>query len=505
MASVIEVSGICKAFPGVNALQNVSFSVESGLTTALVGENGAGKSTLLSILNGDQKADSGMILMNGARLDLSSPRDSLAAGIKIVRQEPSLVPGLTVAENVLLGQLPKRLGLVRVSDMKDQCMKITERLGIDLDLSLLCRHLGVAQRQMVEIVKALANDLVVLGLDEPTSALSDREVSQLFRVIEMLKRDGVAIIYVSHRMDEVISLADNVVVLRDGKLTGRLPKEHIEEPEIIRLMIGRELKDVFQRVESTIGEVTFELKNYTTDQVGPISMHLRSGEIVGVAGLVGSGRSRLIRAISGVDPGISGEIHVHGLPVSLRTPIDSLGCGIAVCPEDRKKLALLPLRSMSENINFGLEHKGFKGFFIRRREEISRTLEYVKRLGIRPPNPLQKLDTMSGGNAQKVVLSRSLCRQPSILILDEPTRGIDVGAKSDIYDLVRKLTGQGVAVLVVSSELIEVLGLADRIYVMRNGSLAGELNSNVASEEAIMRLALGSEVNNQGGKQRELS
>jgi len=493
MAAKIEFSEISKAFPGVQALDRVSFSVESGTITSLIGENGAGKSTLLSILSGEQKPDSGTIRKDGQPLTFSTPRDSQSAGIQIVHQEPHLVPGMTVAENVLLGQLPTRLGIVRRSNVYEKCVGVSQRLGIELEPSSFCGDLGVAQRQMVEIVKALVNDVSVLGLDEPTSTLSEREVSQLFRVIAVLKEEGVAIIYVSHRMEEVLDLSDNFSILRDGKITGKLTKENATEGEIIRLMIGRELKDVFNRVESSIGDVALELKDYVTDQMGPVSMYVRAGEVVGIAGLVGSGRSRLVRAIGGVDSGNSGSLHVHGVPVSLRSPIDALNRDIAVCPEDRKKLALYPFRSMSDNMHIGLNHKGISGFFVRRRNELKSTVAFIERLAIRPANPSLQVSTLSGGNSQKVIVARSLIHRPRILVLDEPTRGIDVGAKSDIYDLIRELAGQGVAIVVTSSELIEILGLSDRIYVMRNGVISGELSANLANEESVMQLAVGSE------------
>ncbi|MCR1784018.1 sugar ABC transporter ATP-binding protein [Nocardioides carbamazepini] len=500
-APAISFESVGKSFPGVVALDEVTFDVRAGQITSLLGENGAGKSTLLSVLGGEQQPDTGRIVLNGTPIELPTPSAARAAGIRVIHQEPQLAPGLTVAENVLLGHLPSRYGVVRRGDVERLCRDTATRIGVPLDPRAKVGSLGVAQRQMVEIVKALVDDVQVLALDEPTSSLSATEASQLFAVIEKLRGRGVAILYVSHRMEEVLAMSDAYAVLRDGRLITQLDAEGVSEQQLIKHMIGRDLTDVFARQDrQEPGDVALELEGLTTPSVGPVSLNVRRGEIVGLAGLVGSGRSRLVRALAGQEQAVAGSIRVSGRPLEARSAARVIDRGLAVCPEDRKKLALFLDRSVSENILIGRCAPKRLGILNDRRGERRIVDEYMKRLAVRPAQPSRPVRTLSGGNAQKVVLARWLAHRPDILVLDEPTRGIDIGAKAEIYALVRELAASGVAVLVASSELIELLGLADRIYVMRGGAVAGELDADEATEEAVMQLALATVSNSSSGK-----
>jgi len=487
----ISFEAVGKSFPGVVALHDVTFDVRAGQITSLLGENGAGKSTLLSVLGGEQQPDTGRIILDGTPVELPTPSAARAAGIRVIHQEPQLAPGLTVAENVLLGHLPSRYGVVRRGDVEKVCRDTAARIGVPLDPRATVGSLGVAQRQMVEIVKALVDDVRVLALDEPTSSLSATEANQLFAVIEQLRDHGVAILYVSHRMEEVLAMSDGYAILRDGRLVTQLDAEGVTEQQLIKHMIGRDLTDLFARqARQDPGDVALEVEALATPSVGPVSLNVRRGEIVGLAGLMGSGRSRVVRALAGQERAVTGSIRVSGRPLPAASAARVIDHGLVVCPEDRKKLALFPDRSISENILIGRCAPKRLGFLNDRRGERRIVDEYLTRLAIRPAQPSRPVRTLSGGNAQKVVLARWLAHQPDILVLDEPTRGIDIGAKAEIYALVRELAASGVAVLVASSELIELLGLADRIYVMRGGTVAGELDGDEATEEAVMQLAL---------------
>lgn len=487
----LEIARITKNFPGVTALRDVSFDVRPGHVTALMGENGAGKSTLLSILGGEQRPSIGHIQVDGMELELDSPAAASEAGIHIVHQEPHLVMGLSVAENILLGRMPQRGGFVRRRDVEATCRDAIDGLGISLDPAAIVGTLGSAQRQMVEIVKGLVHNARVLALDEPTASLAAAEVEQLFTVIKRLRSSGVGIIYVSHRMDEVLAIADSFVVLRDGELAGIRQRHEVDEASLIELMIGRTLSDMFPSGTHERGELVLRLIDAETSAVGPIDIAAFKGEVIGLAGLVGAGRSRLVRMLSGADRLTAGRIEMHGQRVAIASPRDAIDVGIAACPEDRKKLALIPERSVADNIVTGVNSVA-RGILRRRAAERALVQDYIERLSLRPPDPARLVRTLSGGNAQKVVLARALAHQPNVLVLDEPTRGIDVGAKSEIYGIIRTLADAGVTVIVSSSDLPEVLGLADRIYVMRAGSVAGEIRREDASEDAVMRLAFGS-------------
>jgi ABC-type sugar transport system ATPase subunit len=489
----LSVSGISKRFAGVRALNDVTLDFPGGTVTALMGENGAGKSTLIKIINGDYLPDDGEITFDGAPLRLHTPADARHAGIRVIPQEPEIVPHVSVAENVYIGALPRKAGrgLDRAT-LNRRVRADLERLGFErvIDPDTLGSHLTAAQRQLVEILRALTTDAKVIAFDEPTSSLSEHEVEALFRLIRRLREDGLAVIYVSHRLQEIFQLADRIAVLRDGGLVGVREAAETDENEIVRMMVGRDLSAMFAREHSSTGTVVLEVDGVTTDDVRDISFTVHAGEVVALAGLVGAGRSELAGALVGDLPIRSGEVRVEGRRVRLRQPRDAVRAGMGYAPEERKAQALLLERSVRDNTSLVVLDRLRRFRFVRRAEERRLTREYVDRLNVRTPTIEHEVRKLSGGNQQKVVLARWLARRPKVLILDEPTRGIDVGAKAEIYHLIDDLARSGVAVLVISSELPEVLGLADRVIVMQNGHVTGELDRADASEEAILGLAM---------------
>ncbi|GAA4613258.1 sugar ABC transporter ATP-binding protein [Actinoallomurus liliacearum] len=489
----LRAVGVSKRFAGVRALDDVTLDFPGGAVTALMGENGAGKSTLIKIINGDHLPDGGRILLDGAPLALHAPADARRAGIRVIPQEPEIVPHVSVAENVYLGALPRRAG--RTFDragLRARVRADLRRLGFErvLDPDTLGSRLTAAQRQLVEILRALTTDARVIAFDEPTSSLSENEVEALFALIGRLRDQGLAVIYVSHRLQEIFRLADRIAVLRDGGLVGVRDVDRTDEAEIVRMMVGRDLSDMFAREHSATDEVVLEVDSVTTDDVRDVSLTVRAGEVVALAGLVGAGRSELAGAIVGDLPIRSGEVRVGGRPVRLRQPRDAVRAGMGYAPEERKAQALLMERSVRDNTSLVVLDRLRRFRFVRRAEERRLTREYVDRLNVRTPDIEHEVRKLSGGNQQKVVLARWLARKPKVLILDEPTRGIDVGAKAEIYHLIDDLARSGVAILVISSELPEVLGLADRVVVMQNGHVTGELARADATEETILGLAM---------------
>ncbi|MFE2997753.1 sugar ABC transporter ATP-binding protein [Nocardia sp. NPDC059246] len=489
----LRVSGLTKGFAGVPALREVSLDFPAGMVTALMGENGAGKSTLIKILGGDHRPDSGTLELDGVPMELASPAAARAAGIRVIGQEPEIVPHVSVAENVYLGALPRRAGrLLDRAALRARVRADLGRLGFDRDLDpdTLGSKLTAAQRQLVEIMRALTTDAKVIAFDEPTSSLSDHETESLFALIGRLRDRGLAVIYVSHRMREIFQLADRVAVLRDGALVGVRDTADTDDQEIVRMMVGRDLSTVFARKHSELGRVLLEVDHVTTDDVRDVSLRVRAGEVVALAGLVGAGRSELAGALAGDLPIRSGEVRIDGTRVRLRQPRDAVRAGMGYAPEERKAQALLLHRGVRDNISLAMLDRLRHWRFVRRGAERALALRYVESLRVRTPSIEQEVRKLSGGNQQKVVLARWLARKPSVLILDEPTRGVDVGAKIEIYHIIEELAESGVAVLVISSELPEVLGLADRIVVMQQGRVTGELDRADASEEAILALAM---------------
>jgi len=481
----LRVEGISKRFAGVQALDAVSLEFPPGQVTALMGENGAGKSTLIKIINGDYLPDAGRILLGDEPLALHSPADARRAGIRIIPQEPEIIPHVSVAENVYAGALPRRNG--RFFDRAGLRRKIRadlDRLGFAgvLDPDALGSRLTAAQRQLVEILRALTTQARVIAFDEPTSSLTE--------LINRLRAQGLAIVYVSHRLREIFRLADRIAVLRDGTLVGVRAAADTGESEIVRMMVGRDLSTMFSRQHAATDRVVLDVEQVTTDDVRDVSLRVRAGEVVALAGLVGAGRSELARALAGDLPIRSGEVRVEGKAVHMRQPADAVTAGIGLAPEERKAQALFLSRSVRDNATLAVLWRLRRLRFIRRAAERKVAREYTDRLRVRTPSIEHEVRKLSGGNQQKVVLARWLARKPKVLILDEPTRGIDVGAKAEIYHIIDDLAAAGVALLVISSELPEVLGLADRIIVMQGGRVTGELSRQEATEEKVLALAM---------------
>ncbi|GIG62908.1 ABC transporter [Longispora fulva] len=489
----LRVDGVSKNFSGVHALTDVTLEFPAGQVTALMGENGAGKSTLIRIINGDHLPDAGAVRLDGKVLALHSPADARAAGIRIIPQEPEIIPHVSVAENVYVGALPRGVAhRLDRSALRNKIRADLAELGFEraLDPDELGSQLSASQRQLVEILRALTTDARVMAFDEPTSSLSEHEVEALFALIGRLRDRGIAIVYVSHRMREIFQLADRVSVLRDGQVVGTRQIWSTDEQEIVRMMVGRDLSTLFTRQHGGAGGTVLEVRGVTTDDVRDVNLTVRAGEIVALAGLVGAGRSELARALAGDLPIRSGTVAVGGRTVKLRQPADAIAAGIGLAPEERKAQALFLHRSVRDNASLVVLDRLRRFRFVRRAAERRLVGEYVERLRVRTPSLEHEVRKLSGGNQQKVVLARWLARKPQVLILDEPTRGIDVGAKAEIYHIIADLASAGVALLVISSDLPEVLGLADRIVVMQGGRITGELDHRDATEEKILALAM---------------
>ncbi len=482
--------GISKAFPGVQALQSVDLELHAGEVHAVVGENGAGKSTLMKILAGVYRADGGTIRLGSQPIVNDSPRQALERGVSMIHQELNLAPNLTVAENVFLGRAPTRGGIIDWRRLYADAEALSARLGIELDVRAQVDELSVARQQMVEITKALSHDARVIIMDEPTSALTERETVALFDIIARLKRQGVAIAYISHRLDEIARVADRVTVLRDGRLVGTLPIGEASPQLLIGMMVGRELTTLFPKELMEIGGPVLEVRHVRRNgALDDISFVLRHREILGLAGLVGAGRTELVRVLFGADALDGGEILIDGRPVHIRSPRDAIRLGLGFVTEDRKLQGLVLGMSVRENQTLASLARISRLGFVDTRREQAMAARLVDQLGIRTPTLEQEVNNLSGGNQQKVVIAKWLATQPRILILDEPTRGIDVGAKAEVHGLMTRLARDGVSILLISSELPEILGMSDRILVMRQGRLTGEFTRAEASQEAIMACA----------------
>jgi L-arabinose transport system ATP-binding protein len=489
---LLHMDNVAKRFGAVQALRGVSLNARAGEVLALLGENGAGKSTLLRLMSGVHQPDSGSIAVDGKSMVFATPHAARGAGVRVVVQEPEIIPDVSVAENVYAGALPRRGRIFDRGALHRQLEQDLARYGFTgvLRAEQMGRTLSPAQRQVVEILRALTGGARVIAFDEPTSSLSDHEVESLFRLIAQLKTEGIAIIYVSHRMKEIFRIADRILVLRDGTSVGERAAAETSEPELVRMMVGRDLSALFARSLRSIGRSVLRVHEVTTTDVRDISFEVRAGEVVALAGLVGAGRTELAHAIIGDTPILSGHVEVEGKRLVLRSPRDAVRAGLALAPEERKQQALLMKRSVRDNICLAVLVRLQKWHFVSRRDESRIAQRYVQELRVRTPTINQDVSTLSGGNQQKTVLARWLARDAKLLILDEPTRGVDVGAKADIYAIIDKLAAQGSAILVISSELPEVLGLADRIIVMQGGRVRGELNRAEATEEKILSLAI---------------
>ncbi len=490
--TILEIEGIRKEFPGVVALDDVRFRLRRGTVHALMGENGAGKSTLMKIIAGIYTPDQGTIRLNGEDVSFTGPLDALERGIAMIHQELALMPYMTVAENIWIRREPvNRIGIIDHGRMFAMTQELFDRLGIRIDPRAEVRLLTVAQRQMVEIAKAVSHESEVLIMDEPTSALTETEVEHLFRIIRDLKARGIGIVYITHKMNELFEIADEFSVFRDGTYVGTHASSEVTRDDIIRMMVGREITEMFPKQDAEIGDVILSVEGLTVEGTfHDISFDLRKGEILGVAGLVGSGRSNVAEALFGVVPATSGKIRIDGAEVAITTPLQAMRHGMAFLTEDRKDTGCFLQLSILENMQMAMlcDNMVRRGFVEQGRindlcDGMSKTLR------VKTPNMEERIENLSGGNQQKVLIARWLLTNPRILILDEPTRGIDVGAKAEIHRLISRLAAQGLAVIMISSELPEILGMSDRIMVMHEGHMTGILNRDEASQVKIMELA----------------
>ena len=490
--TLLEISGVRKEFPGVIALDDVSFRLKAGSVHALMGENGAGKSTLMKIIAGIYQPDSGTLRVRGEEVHLHSPLDALESGIAMIHQELNLMPFMTVAENIWIRREPKTaLGFVDHGALRRKTAELFKKLNIKIDPEVEVRDLSVANRQMVEIAKAVSYESDVLIMDEPTSALTEREVAHLFEIIRDLQAQGKGIVYITHKMNELFEIADEVSVFRDGRYIGTRAAADVTRDEIIRMMVGREITQMFPKETVPIGDVVLSVRNLSLNGVfHDVSFDLRKGEILGVAGLVGSGRSNVAETIFGVTPASSGEIHINGRKIAVTSPRDAMKHGMAFLTEDRKETGCFLILDVQENMQMALLTHGYvKGGFVAE-AEVARNCDRMREaLRVKTPDMQERVENLSGGNQQKVLIGRWLLTNPKILILDEPTRGIDVGAKAEIHRLITRLAGDGVAVLMISSEMPEILGMSDRIMVMHEGRVTGFLDRSEADQVKIMELA----------------
>jgi len=482
------MKGITKDYPGVRALDDVRFEVKRGEVHALVGENGAGKSTLIKLLSGAVERDKGDILFNGTKIVSSTPQEIQQLGISIIYQEFNLIPNLSVAENIFLGRERKKITSRKWEIQKSA--EILSGLGTDLDPRTPVNRLGVAQQQIVEIARALSVNAKLIAMDEPSSALTEREIGKLFELIIKLKSEDVSIIYISHRLDEIFEIADTVTVFRDGKCINTSQIKEISKQQLIQMMVGRKLDEAFPEKKSVAGEEILSLRGVTRKGViEDISFSLRKGEILGITGLVGAGRTELARAIFGADEIDEGEFYLDGNPVEISSPIDAIKKGISLLTEDRKLYGLILGMSVRENIVLASLRNFSKFFVVKKKQQKDIADKFINELRIKTPSQEQLVRNLSGGNQQKVVLSKWLLANSKVIIFDEPTKGIDVGAKIEIYQLMRNLAEDGVGIIMISSELPEIIGMSDRIIVMNEGRITGELDKQNATQAKIMSYA----------------
>jgi ABC-type sugar transport system ATPase subunit len=490
---LLEMLNISKSFPGVCALNKVNFQVKSGEVHVLVGENGAGKSTLMKILSGALLHDEGEIYLDGKLVKISNAIDAQKMGICMIYQELNLVPTISVAENIFLGRFPVKgiWGHLDWRSLYGNATEILERLKVSISPKMQVFSLSVAKKQMVEIAKALSTNARIIIMDEPTSSLTLAETSTLFELIDNLKKDGVSIIFITHRLEEVFAIADRITVFRDGHHISTSDVKDVDQPSIVSMMVGRELDILFPKIDSKIGKVILQVRNLNKrGLLYDINLNVREGEIVGVAGLVGAGRSDLAKVIFGILSMDSGEVVIEGNRCQINSPRDAIKFGLGLVPEDRKEEALILARPISDNITISIiSLLSWVGLAIRHKEEDAIVNKYIKNLGIKTPSSRQLVSNLSGGNQQKVVIARWLAANPKVLIIDEPTRGIDVGAKAEIHALLGRLAQRGVGILMISSELSEILGVSDRIIVMHEGRITGEFSREEATQELIIQAA----------------
>lgn len=494
----LEMFHISKTFPGAKVLHDVDFGIRLGEVRALVGENGAGKSTLMKILGGIYKKDveSGQIFIDGNEVSINSVKDAQKQGIYIIHQELCLAANMTVYDNLFMGsELELVKGILNDKEMMRRAQNIIDEIGLSIDCRQIVGKLSIAEQQMVEICKALLTRAKIIVMDEPTSSLTNLEIEHLFEQIEILKKNHIGIIYISHRMDEIFKISDSISVLRDGHMIGTKKAAEVSDDALIEMMVGRHIDKYMKHTdELAIGDVCLEVQGLTNDKLKDVSFHVRKGEIVGFAGLVGAGRTETARALFGIDRRKSGKIFRDGKEVQIKDANDAIRCGIGYVPEDRKKEGIIPMKSIRYNMTLAVLEEFMGRIGINKRREETVFNEYSHKLSIKYASAEQAIRLLSGGNQQKVVVSKWLATKPDVIILDEPTRGIDIGAKTEIYQLIVEMARQGVAVVMISSEMEEVINLSTRIYVMYEGRITGEISQKEVehiTQEKIMRLATG--------------
>ncbi len=489
-AVLLQMKDIHKTFPGVYALMDINLEVRAGEVHALLGENGAGKSTLIKVLGGIYQADQGEIYIDGKKVEILDVRDAQRQGIAIIHQELVLVPHMTVAENIYLGREPKKGLFIDHVKMEEDARQLLSSFQMNIDPSTLINHLTIAQQQMVEIVKAISFDSKILVMDEPTSSISDKEVDFLFDTMRALVKRGVGIIYISHKMSELDQICDRVTVLRDGKYVGTEIVKETTKDRLISMMVGRELQNYYTREFQTPGDILLKCENLSDEELlQDVNFEIYAGEIVGFAGLVGAGRSEVMHCIFGLSKKVTGDIYIDNKKAQINTPSDALRYGIALVPENRKREALYNVQSVKFNMTIEVLDEFIKGILVNDTREEAITQHYIDMMSTKTPSQEQVIGNLSGGNQQKVVIGRWLATNPKILILDEPTRGVDVGAKSEIYARMNELIKSGISIIMVSSELPEIINMSDRVYVMDSGKIAGCLHRDEISQAHIMELA----------------
>jgi inositol transport system ATP-binding protein len=489
---ILQALNISKSFPGVKALDRVQLNIEKGKVHALMGENGAGKSTLMKILMGMYPPDSGTIYFKGVQVAFSGVNEAIKNGFSMIHQELFPFPHLTVAENIFMANEPTSgfPGWINRKKLNRDAQSLLNKLGVNISAHMPMKHCSIAEMQMVEIAKAMCNKSEVIIMDEPTSAISEREVTILFDIIKGLRQQGIAIIYISHKMDEIHRISDTITVMRDGKYISTHDTAETSNEQLVSLIVGRSLDTVFEKKVTVPGEVVLSVSELVGKKFKNINFSVRKGEILGIAGLMGAGRTEIVNAIFGLEKIYSGEIFVKGKKVSIKSPADAIRVGIGLVSEDRKRFGLVLSSSVKNNITLAALGKCSRGPLLNIKKECSIADEQIAKLGIKTPSKNQEIKYLSGGNQQKVVLAKVLLNDPDIIILDEPTRGIDIGSKSEVYKLVFKLAREGKAVIVISSELLEILGLSDRILVIQEGIIKTELTRDAATQELIMKHAM---------------
>jgi ABC-type sugar transport system ATPase subunit len=488
---ILELRNVSKAFPGVQALNKINFNLKKGEIHSLVGENGAGKSTLLKILAGAYKKDEGTIILEGSEVKITDPKQALDMGLSVIYQEFNLIPNLSIAENIFMGRAPrKNSGFIDFSKLYEESEFFLKKIGMKRNPKTLVSELSVAEQQMVEIAKSLSLSAQIIIMDEPTSALTESEKETLFKIIRELKEKEISVIFISHIIEEVLEISDRITVLRDGEYVGTPKAADTTPRKIIQMMVGRELKDFYPKIEAKRGKIVLEVKNLTKKpQYEDISFQLHEGEVLGFAGLVGAGRAEVMRGIFGIEAPESGDIYIKGNKVKANSLFETIKMKMGFVPEDRREEGLILSRSVKDNINITKLSSINSYGFIKQRKEEEIANEYCKRLNIRTPDTKQIVQNLSGGNQQKIVIAKWLVINPKILILDDPTRGIDVGAKKEIYSLINDLVKEKIGIILISSELPEIINISDRILVMREGRITGEFARREATQEKIMELA----------------